>query len=115
MKPLSERQVSDLRAGRGMGLAPSAELNRYPGPLHVLEYADFLALTPDQRERAKALFEAMKGEAILLAGRLIHEETEMDQLLAAKSVQPARPAAATNASGATRGSFGPHTCATTWL
>src|SRR5919107_1454461 len=39
VKSLSEQQVADLRAGRGMGLALPAELNGYPGPMHVLEHA----------------------------------------------------------------------------
>jgi hypothetical protein len=33
IKALSEQQVGDLRAGRGMGLALAAELNGYPGPV----------------------------------------------------------------------------------
>jgi hypothetical protein len=31
-KSLSEQQVADLEAGRGMGMALAAELNGYPGP-----------------------------------------------------------------------------------
>jgi hypothetical protein len=42
IKALSEQQVADLTAGRGMGLALAAELNGYPGPFHVLELADKL-------------------------------------------------------------------------
>ena len=49
IKALSEKQVSDLNAGRGMGLALAAELNGYPGPSHVLELADKLELSSDQR------------------------------------------------------------------
>jgi hypothetical protein len=37
IKTLSEQQVADLKAGRGMGLALAAELNGYPGPAHVLD------------------------------------------------------------------------------
>jgi hypothetical protein len=32
IKSLSDQQIGDLRAGRGMGLALAAELNGYPGP-----------------------------------------------------------------------------------
>jgi hypothetical protein len=32
IKALSDQQVADLKAGRGMGLALAAELNGYPGP-----------------------------------------------------------------------------------
>jgi hypothetical protein len=35
IKALSDQQIADLRAGRGMGLALAAELNGFPGPLHV--------------------------------------------------------------------------------
>ena len=44
IKALSDQQIADLRAGRGMGLALAAELNGYPGPSHVLELAKSLAL-----------------------------------------------------------------------
>ena len=38
IKALSEQQIADLRAGRGMALALAAEVNGYPGPLHVIEF-----------------------------------------------------------------------------
>ncbi|TGD98014.1 Spy/CpxP family protein refolding chaperone [Methylobacterium nonmethylotrophicum] len=103
VKALSEQQLSDLRAGRGMGLALPAELNGYPGPSHALESADALSLTPDQRARTKALFEAMKAEAVPLGERLIREEMELERLFATKAVQPASLDAATTAIGATQG------------
>ena len=54
IKALSDQQIADLKAGRGMGLALPAELNGYPGPAHVLELADQLGLfrrtkSPHQR------------------------------------------------------------------
>lgn len=45
IKALSDQQLSDLRAGRGMGLALAAELNGYPRPSHVLELANQLGLS----------------------------------------------------------------------
>src|SRR5215468_4054129 len=60
IKTLSEQQIADLRAGRGMGLALAAELNGYPGPIHAIELAEQLHLAPDQVTRLKGLFEAMK-------------------------------------------------------
>ncbi len=62
IKALSGEQIADLKAGRGMGLALPAELNGYPGPLHVLELADALALTADQRARTQALYDKMKQD-----------------------------------------------------
>ena len=103
VKALSEQQVADLRAGRGMGLALPAELNGYPGPVHVLEHADALRLSPEQRARTKALFEAMKAEAVPLGERLIQQETELERLFVTKAVQPATLETATSTIGATQG------------
>src|SRR4030081_3756596 len=80
IKALSDQQVADLKAGRGMGLALPAELNGYPGPMHVLEHADALGLTPDQRSRTMALFNAMKAEVVPVGERLIEQETKLDRL-----------------------------------
>ncbi len=49
IKALSEQQIADLKAGRGMGLALAAEMNGHPGPMHVLELGERLALTDAQR------------------------------------------------------------------
>ena len=66
IKALSDQQIADLKAGRGMGLALSAELNGYPGPIHVLELADQLGLSAEQKARIKDLFDSMKAEAVPL-------------------------------------------------
>jgi Spy/CpxP family protein refolding chaperone len=85
-----------------MGLALPAELNGYPGPLHVLENADALALTPEQRERTKGLFEAMKAEAVPVGERLIEQEAKLDQLFAGRAVTPTSLRAATEEIGLTQ-------------
>lgn len=89
VKALSDQQMADLRAGRGMGLALAAELNGYPGPLHVLELATPLALTDAQRERMARLFEAMKAEAVALGEKLIAAETDLDRQFASKAITEA--------------------------
>jgi Spy/CpxP family protein refolding chaperone len=101
IKALSEQQIADLRAGRGMGLALAAELNGYPGPMHVLEFADALHLSDQQRAKMQELFAAMKAEAILLGERLIAQEADLDSKFANKTITPASLAASTDAIGAT--------------
>ncbi|MEA2953491.1 MAG: hypothetical protein QOJ96_3011 [Alphaproteobacteria bacterium] len=86
IKALSEQQISDLRAGRGMSMALPAELNGYPGPIHVLEHADVLALTADQLQRTQTMYEAMKAEAIPLGERLIGQEMQLDRAFANRSI-----------------------------
>jgi Spy/CpxP family protein refolding chaperone len=77
---LSQDQIADLRAGRGMGLALPAELNGYPGPRHVLEWADELALTPEQRARTEMLFREMQEQAVALGEQVILSEAALDRL-----------------------------------
>jgi len=86
IKALSEQQQTELRAGRGAGMALAAELNGYPGPVHVLELADQMALSPQQRQSVKALFDAMKAEAIPKGEALIAREAELDRLFAERTV-----------------------------
>src|SRR5260370_16107982 len=74
VKALSEQQIADLNAGRGMGMALAAELNGYPGPSHVLELADKLELTQEQRASVKTLFESMKAESVPLGSKLLEQE-----------------------------------------
>jgi hypothetical protein len=88
VKALSEGQVADLRAGRGMGLALAAELNGYPGPLHVIELADALNLTSEQRGRMRELFDQMKAEAVIVGEKLIERERVLDQAFARQQITP---------------------------
>jgi Spy/CpxP family protein refolding chaperone len=102
IKALSEQQIADLRAGRGMGLALAAELNGYPGPMHVLELADSLALSDQQRVKVQDLFAAMRAEAIPLGDKLIAHEAELDRQFAHKTISPASLADSMAAIGTTQ-------------
>jgi hypothetical protein len=48
IKTLSDQQIADLNAGRGMGLALAAELNGYPGPVHAIDIPNSWALLPSK-------------------------------------------------------------------
>jgi Spy/CpxP family protein refolding chaperone len=102
VKALSDEQVADLKAGRGMGSALVAELNGYPGPSHVLELGEPLGLTDAQRSRMQGLLEAMKGETIPIGERLIEQESGLERQFAGRTVTPASLTAATAAIGATQ-------------
>ena len=86
IKALSAEETSDYLAGRGMGLARAAELNGYPGPMHVLELAEPLALTAEQRSRTQQLFESMRAQAIAAGRALIDEERALDALFRDRTV-----------------------------
>jgi Spy/CpxP family protein refolding chaperone len=89
IKALSAEEVGDLMAGKGMGLAKAAELNGYAGPAHVLELADALELTPEQRAQTQALKAAMTAKAIPLGHAVVTAERQLDLLFSTKTITPA--------------------------
>ena len=105
VKALDAKTVDDLRAGRGMGLALAAELNGYPGPMHVLELADRLRLSPDQRAKVQQLFARMKAEAVPLGQRLLDEERSLDRHFAERTINRDLLAALTRSIGETTGAL----------
>jgi hypothetical protein len=105
IKALSDQQIADLKAGRGMGLALAAELNGYPGPLHVLELADKLELSAEQRAGVQRLFDSMKAEAMPLGSRLVEQEADLDRQFAGRTVTPENLKASIAAVAATQGTL----------
>ena len=103
IKALSEQQVADLGAGRGMGLALAAEFNGYPGPSHVLELAEKLELSANQRDSVKAMFDVMKAEALPLGSKLIEQEADLDKQFASRTITPESLKASTAAMTMTQG------------
>jgi Spy/CpxP family protein refolding chaperone len=86
IKALPETEMRDLAEGRGMGLAKAAELNSYPGPMHVLELADRLGLSEAQRAASEALVAPMRNQAIALGTQIIAAERDLDRAFAEHSV-----------------------------
>jgi len=103
IKALSEQQVADLGAGRGMGMALAAELNGYPGPSHVLELAGKLDLTADQRDSIQRLFNSMRAEALPLGSKLLEQEADLNKQFADRTVTPESLKASTAAIATTQG------------
>lgn len=86
VKALSKSQVAGLLAGKGMGYGKAAELNGYPGPAHVLELQEDLALTAEQRRRTEATFLEMQAAAKDLGADLVAAEGELDEAFRSKLV-----------------------------
>ena len=99
---LSDAEVSDLLAGKGMGLAKPAELNGYPGPAHVLEHAEKLELTADQRSAVQAAFDKMATRAKAAGAKYVAAEQALDDLLRAGNPEPAAVSARLAAADAAR-------------
>ena len=86
-----------------MGFALAAELNGYPGPLHVLELADQLELNGEQRQQVQRLFDSMKAEATSVGASLIEQETALDRAFAANHISEPALAQLTSQIGESQG------------
>jgi hypothetical protein len=98
---LSAEDIAALEAGQGWGLALPAELNGYPGPAHVLDMADVLALSEGQRAGIEAVFAAMQAEARRLGANYIAAERAVDALFREGTATPNALAAAVAHAGET--------------
>ena len=90
IKSLSDKEVADLLAGQGMGLAKAAELNGYPGPAHVLEHAVALGLSGEQRSASDALMRKHKAAAREIGKELVAAERGLDAAFAGRTIDAAR-------------------------
>ena len=86
IKALSKAEIDSYLNGKGMGFAKVAELNHYPGPLHVLAVNEQLKLNADQLRRTRALYQLMKKQAVHWGMLLVAKERELDHLFASKKV-----------------------------
>ena len=89
VKSLSPEDIAELRRGGGWGLAKAAELNGMPGPAHLLELKDALALTPGQVEAITAIHEPMREAAIAEGERFIEAERVLEDAFRSHSVTEA--------------------------
>lgn len=90
IKSLSDDEIRALREGEGMGFALAAELNGYPGPKHVLELAQALELTSDQRLATEQIFDRMAVAARRLGEQLVSAEERLDRAFADGSIDRQR-------------------------
>jgi len=80
IKALSAEEIKQYLSGAGMGFAKSAELNHFPGPMHVLELADRLGLSGAQRDATRRLMDAHKAEARAIGAKLVDAERSLEAL-----------------------------------
>jgi len=74
VRGLSTQEVDDLLKGRGAGYARTAELNNYPGPRHLLDFAAPLDLAPSQIETLEGVFSDMQAKAQALGTDIVEAE-----------------------------------------
>jgi len=86
IKALSPEDIEGYMKGEGMGFAKAAELNRYPGPKHVLELAEELRLSKEQMLKTNKIYNRMHKEAVSLGRRIVERERILDNLFAKQEI-----------------------------
>jgi Spy/CpxP family protein refolding chaperone len=89
IKALSDEEIRDLLEARGMGLAKAAELNSYPGPLHVLQLANELGLSDAQRKATDSRYANMRQRALSIGRQIVEAERTLDRAFANAAIEPA--------------------------
>jgi Spy/CpxP family protein refolding chaperone len=89
IKALSPSEITSLKNGSGMGYAMAAELNQYPGPMHVLEFAKGMGLSAEQKLETEQLMVSHKSEARALGMELIEAERQLNELFVTKQATDA--------------------------
>jgi Spy/CpxP family protein refolding chaperone len=103
IKAMSADMVQGHLDGRGLGYAKAAELNHYPGPLHIRQLAAKLDLSAEKLARIAALELEMKTAAKRLGRRVVASERALDQLFASGKATAAKVTAATVEIGGIKG------------
>lgn len=88
IKALTAEEIQAYLAGAGSGFAKAAELNHYPGPMHALESAAALDLSPEQRDALTVLMQRHKAEARAQGAEVVRLERELDALFAGARATP---------------------------
>ncbi len=86
IKSLSDEDLAAIQNGKGWGLAKAAELNGYPGPRHVLDMAEELGITDEQRSEMERLFGEMKAQAIAEGERYLIAERRLEEAFRNKTI-----------------------------
>lgn len=87
---LSEADIKTLETGGGWGLAKPAELNGFPGPLHLLELKDRLPLSERQYEAVLAVYHAMRTDAVAEGARFLKAERALDSAFERRDIDAAK-------------------------
>lgn len=79
---LSADEIDGLLAGDGMGVAQTAERNHYPGPRHLLDVADEVGLSPEQRAAVRQIYVETIDRARAVGRQIVDREQALSDAFA---------------------------------
>lgn len=103
MVTMSHDKIVALLQGQGLGMGKAAEKNAFPGPKHVLELADELELTDDQKNEVTAVFTAAQIEFRALGKAVVEAEAELNRAFMGRAISTAQVARLTQAAAEAQG------------
>ncbi|MBM3564915.1 MAG: periplasmic heavy metal sensor [Alphaproteobacteria bacterium] len=103
IRALSTEEAAGLIDGRGMGFAKAAELNSYPGPMHLMELAKDLRLSESDVAKIRAVHDPMRAEARAIGREIVDAEEHLDRLFASGHADREKVSAFTAKIGALQG------------
>lgn len=86
IRALSADLVEQIGQGQGASLALPAELNGVPGPRHVLDLAEQLDLSPEQRAQVQDIFDRYLVDAIPAGERYLAAAQALEEGLRAAAI-----------------------------
>jgi len=89
-KALSDDEILAYLNGDADRWTRTAELNRYPGPKHVLELAPRLGLTEPQRQRVETIYETTRDRAMQIGRGIVSREAVLDSLFTTRTIDSLR-------------------------
>jgi Spy/CpxP family protein refolding chaperone len=102
---VSSEKSADYLSGAGMGYAKAAELNQFPGPMHVLELAGKLGLSEQQRAATRQLMDQHKRQARAIGAELVESERALEGLFRKGVVDEAALSRAVRETAALEGEY----------
>ena len=85
---LAAADLNALKKGQGWGLANPAELNGYPGPIHVLKLVERLELIKAQISQVRAIYTKTNANARHISKAFVNSEVEPDALFKTGAATP---------------------------
>ena len=86
IRALSGELVEQIRQGQGASLALPAELNGLPGPLHVLDLADQLDLSPGQQAQVQDVYDRYLADAVPAGERYLAAAQALEEGLRSRAM-----------------------------
>jgi Spy/CpxP family protein refolding chaperone len=79
---LTYEEYMNYKMGKDPGMAKAADMNNYPGPMHVLNWEKELKLSVNQKSQIQSIYDIMKKKTAEMGDLIFKEEKKLNDLFA---------------------------------